>query len=152
MTLCCAYDDERILLGMKKRGFGIGRWNGFGGKVHAGETIEQAARRELKEEAGIIPLDMRKRGVILFKFEDNGLEGNPDIEVHIFSFSEFEGQPAESEEMRPAWFALSEIPYASMWPDDVFWLPLMIAGKNFQGTVFFKDTQEIIRHTIKEVV
>ena len=40
MTLCCIYNNGRILLGMKKRGFGAGRWNGFGGKVHDGETIE----------------------------------------------------------------------------------------------------------------
>lgn len=34
-----------VLLGMKKRGFGAGKWNGFGGKVQPGETIEEAARR-----------------------------------------------------------------------------------------------------------
>ena len=37
---------------MKKRGFGEGKWNGFGGKVEEGETILQAALRELKEECG----------------------------------------------------------------------------------------------------
>jgi len=26
------YDDQ-VLLGMKKRGFGEGKWNGFGGKL-----------------------------------------------------------------------------------------------------------------------
>ena len=39
---------------MKKRGFGAGRWNGFGGKVAPAETIEDAARRELLEEAGVL--------------------------------------------------------------------------------------------------
>lgn len=34
-----------VLLGMKKRGFGAGKWNGFGGKVQPGETIEEAARQ-----------------------------------------------------------------------------------------------------------
>lgn len=34
-----------ILLGLKKRGFGVGKWNGFGGKVEPGETIPQAAAR-----------------------------------------------------------------------------------------------------------
>ena len=36
---------QRILLGMKKRGFGSGKWNGFGGKVEPNETIEDAAKR-----------------------------------------------------------------------------------------------------------
>lgn len=44
-TLVLVVQPQRILLGMKKRGFGAGRWNGFGGKLQAGETVEQAARR-----------------------------------------------------------------------------------------------------------
>ena len=37
---------------MKKRGFGVGKWNGFGGKVEAGETVVEAAAREVTEECG----------------------------------------------------------------------------------------------------
>lgn len=44
-TLVFVHSASKVLLGMKKRGFGIGRWNGFGGKVQAGESIEAAARR-----------------------------------------------------------------------------------------------------------
>jgi 8-oxo-dGTP pyrophosphatase MutT (NUDIX family) len=39
------HNDQKILLGLKKRGFGEGKWNGFGGKVHVNETIRQAAVR-----------------------------------------------------------------------------------------------------------
>ncbi|KII91254.1 hypothetical protein PLICRDRAFT_173137 [Plicaturopsis crispa FD-325 SS-3] len=41
------FKEDQILLGYKKRGFGIGKYNGFGGKVDAGETPAQAAAREL---------------------------------------------------------------------------------------------------------
>lgn len=44
-TLAFIRKEDRILLGMKKRGFGVGRWNGFGGKVHSDEMILQAAKR-----------------------------------------------------------------------------------------------------------
>lgn len=44
-TLTFVVDAGKILLGMKKRGFGAGRWNGFGGKVDPGESIEEAAKR-----------------------------------------------------------------------------------------------------------
>jgi len=37
--------DRRILLGLKKRGFGVGNWNGFGGKVHLDESIRHGAVR-----------------------------------------------------------------------------------------------------------
>ena len=47
------HTPQRMLLGMKKRGFGMGKWNGFGGKVEPDETVEAAARRELEEEAGL---------------------------------------------------------------------------------------------------
>lgn len=53
LTLTIIHLHPKILLGMKKRGFGAGRWNGFGGKVLSGETIEETAKREIREEAGI---------------------------------------------------------------------------------------------------
>ena len=37
--------NARILLGFKKRGLLEKKWNGFGGKVELGETIEEAAER-----------------------------------------------------------------------------------------------------------
>lgn len=45
LTLVLVVRPGRVLLGMKKRGFGAGKWNGFGGKVQPGETIEDGARR-----------------------------------------------------------------------------------------------------------
>jgi 8-oxo-dGTP diphosphatase/2-hydroxy-dATP diphosphatase len=45
LTLAFLLERNRVLLGFKKRGFGMGKWNGFGGKVESGETIECAAKR-----------------------------------------------------------------------------------------------------------
>lgn len=49
LTLLLIHQANRVLLGMKKRGFGQGRYNGFGGKVEKGETIIEAAIRETIE-------------------------------------------------------------------------------------------------------
>ena len=68
LTLCIIYQGNRVLLGMKKKGFGKGRWNGFGGKVEEGETIEQAMKREVQEECGILLRDFDKRGVLECEF------------------------------------------------------------------------------------
>lgn len=147
LTLCVVHDDKQILLGLKKRGFGEGKWNGFGGKVQEGEGVEEAARRELREEAGIDAQEMRRRGVIAFEFS-----GNPEIlEVHIFSCSDFSGEPRESDEMRPRLFNLGEIPYGSMWPDDKYWLPMLLAGKNFKGKFFFEEQDKIAEFDLEEV-
>ena len=45
LTLALIRDGQRVLLGYKKRGFGQGKWNAFGGKVETGETPEYAAIR-----------------------------------------------------------------------------------------------------------
>lgn len=132
-TLCVIIKDSKILLGMKKRGFGEGMWNGFGGKVLEGESIKDAAVRELEEEAGIIPADLVEVGVLDFSFESD-----PKLlEVHIFKITDFKGEPKESEEMTPQWFAIENIPYDKMWADDIHWLPLLLSGKNFKGKFLF---------------
>ena len=41
-TLVLLVRDGRALLGMKKRGFGAGKWNGFGGKVEPGTDHARA--------------------------------------------------------------------------------------------------------------
>ncbi len=148
LTLVIIYDDNKILLGMKKRGFGSGLWNGFGGKIEPGETLEQAAHRELQEEAGIKASSLKSRGQILFTFAD----GNEDMQVNIFSSNSYEGEPVETEEMLPQWFAHHEIPYHSMWADDQHWLPIVLAGKNVQGQVDFQSAsdQVIINNAIRE--
>lgn len=145
LTLCVVHNNARILLGMKKRGFGAGRWNGFGGKVEPGETIEEAAARELEEEAGLRAKEISRRGTVTFIYNDD----QTSMEVHIFSVTLFEGVPGETEEMLPQWFARDDIPLDKMWPDDKYWLPLFLAGKNFKGEFIFSDKNTIINYSIK---
>lgn len=49
-----------------------GRWNGIGGHVEAGEGVRAAARRELREEAGLEVGALRLRGVV----HETGLHGH----------------------------------------------------------------------------
>lgn len=147
LTLCIIHQHPKILLGMKKRGFGQGRWNGFGGKVSSEETIEEAAKREISEEAGIFVDELKKVGIIEFEFK-----GNPEIlEVHIFRSEDFSGIPMESEEMKPQWFHIDEIPYKEMWPDDIHWIPLFLSGKKFKGKFLFGESDIILEQSLSEV-
>lgn len=133
VTLCMVHKDDKLLLGMKKRGFGVGRWNGFGGKVEESETIEDGALRELREEAGIEAQSIEKFGILEFSFENE-----PKIlEAHIFKVIDFTGEPLEGEEMRPEWFGVEAIPYDKMWSDDIYWLPALLTGKKFKGKFLF---------------
>jgi 8-oxo-dGTP diphosphatase/2-hydroxy-dATP diphosphatase len=147
LTLCIIHQHPKILLGMKKRGFGAGRWNGFGGKVSVAESIEDAAKREIKEEVGIEVENLDKVGIIDFEFK-----GNPEIlQVHIFRSDNFSGEPIESEEMKPQWFHIDEIPFKEMWPDDIHWMPLFLSGKKFKGKFLFGESDIILEQELIEV-
>jgi len=145
LTLAFVHDDKRVLLGMKKRGFGAGRWNGFGGKVMPEETIEQAAAREFQEETGMRAKSLTLWGHLTFIFEGDPVE----LDVHVFS-AIGEGNPIETEEMAPQWFAHSDIPLDAMWPDDRYWLPLLLAGKSFEGRFVFADHNTITEYFVTE--
>lgn len=153
LTLCMVVKDNQILLGMKKRGFGVGRWNGFGGKVEEGETIEQGAHRELEEEVGIKALALEKSGILDFSFEND-----PKIlEVHIFKVTDFSGEPIESEEMKPQWFSFDSIPFEQMWPADKHWISYLLSNKLFKGELLFdrpsdaEYSAKIISEKLEEV-
>jgi 8-oxo-dGTP diphosphatase len=145
-TLLFLRKDDHILLAMKKRGFGVDKWNGAGGKVEEGETIPEAAIRECQEEIGVTPNHLILAGE--FHFIDL-----PDVEhyCNIFEVTDWIGDPSESEEMRPQWFHVDEIPYDNMWADDREWMPLLLAGKKFKGKVIINEDGTIQKYDLAEV-
>ena len=126
-----------ICLAMKKRGFGINRYNGVGGKVDdQKETIEEAAKRETKEEIGVSIKGLNKIAELSFYFPHNPAW---DQMVHVYFVEKWNGEPTESEEMNPKWFSVKDIPFKNMWPDDTFWLPEVIKGKLIKAMFKFGE-------------
>lgn len=140
LTLVLIVQEGKILLGMKKRGFGAGRWNGFGGKVQIGESIEAAAQRETEEECGLRLTEMTEVGLHEFEFEH---ERGTILEVHVFRGMKWEGKLIETEEMKPDWFPIEAIPYQEMWPDDILWLPIFLQGKKFRTKFLFGEGDQV---------
>lgn len=139
-TLVFVVRDERILLIRKKRGLGAGKVNGPGGRVDPGESIEECAVRELREELRVTPKQLWFAGDHRFQFvnEMNGVHGY-GIHVHVFRASACEGEPTETEEAVPLWTPIDRIPYEEMWVDDALWLPLLLARRRFSGRFVFDD-------------
>jgi 8-oxo-dGTP diphosphatase len=134
---------REVLLGYKKRGFGAQKYNGFGGKVEAGETVSEAAARELEEEAGVRvrESDLRQAAHLTFTFS---AEPGWDQIVHVFLADEWQGTPLESREMRPAWFAMDDLPFEHMWQDDAHWLPRVLSGERVRAWFAFGEDNETV--------
>jgi len=81
-TLCLLRKENKILLAMKKRGFGEGKYNGVGGKIENGETPEETMIRESKEEILVTPKEYEKVGIIEF---DEFYKGKKEkVIMHIY--------------------------------------------------------------------
>lgn len=146
-TIVFLLKDDQVLLAMKKRGFGAGKWNGVGGKIEDGETIEQAAIRETQEEIGVTPLKFERVAHHTFKLPNM----DQDLISHTFIVREWQGEPVETEEMAPKWFKFNEIPYDKMWDDDKFWLPEVLAGNKLVCAFDFDDNDSMINKDVKIV-
>ena len=149
-TLCFIERYGKILLGKKKRGFGTGRWNGFGGKLEAGEELLPSLLREAREEFGF-ELDQKRKkkvGEIYFTVLDN--KDWNDIDVHVY-YGTCDSDPVETEELVPGWFDRDALPYDEMWIDDKYWLPLLLDGKKFVCRFTLTESNVLSTSSIEEV-
>ncbi|KAF5289718.1 hypothetical protein FQA39_LY03635 [Lamprigera yunnana] len=127
--------NNHVLLGYKKRGFGIRKWNGYGGKIETDENAIDGAVRELFEESNLVveKEDLKCVGLITYNEERHTRV------VYIFTSSQFRGELKETEEMKPKWFHFANLPYKSMWPDSILWLPLLLNKYYLQANFTYNN-------------
>lgn len=145
-TLLFLVEDNKILLAMKKRGFGIGKYNGVGGKPNPKESIDATAVRECEEEIGVSPQALNHVATLDFYFEED--KSDWDQQVIVYLCNKWRGSPKETEEMRPHWFDVGSIPYEDMWPDDIYWLPKVLGGYFVEATFHFDENENIKKHQL----
>lgn len=148
LTLGFLVRDGEVLLGLKQRGFGVGLWNGVGGKVKSGESFEGALRREAMEEIGVSIVETERIGNLRF-----GTMRPPhllafDRDCRIYTVTAWQGIPRKIEELDPKWFKIDNIPFSEMWEDDRFWLPLILAGKKITGDIIFDADGRLLKKKI----
>lgn len=131
--VCVAYlirevaGRRQVLLGRKKRGLGVGRYVGLGGKFEAGESAPEAAIREIEEESGLVVAldDLDRRGELHYLFPHRPAWSQRST---VFVVTRWQGDPSPSDELDPEWFDLDRVPYGEMWDDARRWLPGVLIG------------------------
>ena len=81
----------------------------WGGKAEKGEGIKATAIRETEEEIGVKVKSLGRVAVLDFYFTHSP---DWDQQVVVFVTDDWEGEPKESEEMKPKWFKFKNIPYS----------------------------------------
>ena len=134
-------NNGKLLLGVKKRGFGTGKLNAPGGKVEPGETPKQAAIRETFEEIGVKVHDCEPMGQVIFR--NLYFAGKPETNImHVFMTEDFDGEPTETDEIAPEWAPLNDIPYERMWGDDEHWMPEVLRGNKVDAYFTYNEKNE----------
>src|SRR3989344_1080996 len=137
VTVCFLLREEKVCLAQKRRTYGIGLWNGYGGRVKDGEFVEACAIRENSEEHSlqVFTAILGKSAVVR---RDRG--GEFQYELHFCLARTWEGEPQESEEMGPPrWFRfnrLGALPLLDMFSDDLVWLPRALSGEKFEADAY----------------
>lgn len=137
-------NDFEVLLGRKKRGLGVSKFVGLGGKLRPGEHPRTAAVREIGEEARLIvdPGQLQHVGLLSYIFS-----GNPSLsqESWVYLCRNWVGEPAESDEIAPQWHPSRELPFDRMWSDASHWLPQALHGTFTRASyVFAEDMHTVI--------
>jgi 8-oxo-dGTP diphosphatase len=104
---CFVVSDSHILLGHRASGFGAGTWGLPGGHLEQGETIAEAAARELEEETGLVARKM-KVAAIGDPIKENNYHLQIGMLVEVWEGELSITDPGEIDEL--CFFPLNDLP------------------------------------------
>jgi 8-oxo-dGTP diphosphatase len=119
----------------------LGKYNGLGGKLEAGEDVASGLKRELHEEAGIEVTGMTLRGTVSWPgFGKNG----EDWLGFIFRIDHWTGTPfTANPEGSLEWVPLERLLQFALplWEGDPYFIPLVFSDdpRQFHGVMPYRD-------------
>lgn len=153
-VVCYFLKDGKVLLGLRKKvslGLGEGIVAGIGGKIgdleeFKDETAEEALLREVKEEVCVTVTGFRNMGRVRF-INVNKPKWNMDVVVYVVD--DWEGEPKETEAMKPLWFDANSLPKERMWKDNLYWVPKVLAGEVVDVVFLFGENGEMLEYEFR---
>jgi 8-oxo-dGTP diphosphatase len=132
-VLVFALKNENILLikGSSTKKVWPNLYNGIGGHIEIGEHPLLAARREFKEETGLMLISPELKAIVTIDTKD----ASTGISMHVFIGKASEGKLILSDEGAPQWKPLDEIASFPLVEDLPWLIPTII--KNKQNTPIF---------------
>lgn len=137
-TLCYVQKDDKTLMlyrNKKENDYHEGKWNGLGGKFELGESPEDCAIRELKEEAGLKVKNIIMKGFITFPLFD----GKDDWHVFLFVIDRFEGALIDSPEGELKWIDNNKLSEINLWEGDKIFIPWLFEDKFFSAKFNYEN-------------
>ena len=137
-TLCYIKDRGKTLMlnrPVREGDIHGGKWNGLGGKLHAGETPEEWVIREVREECGLTIRNPQLKGILTFPaFKDE-----EDWYVYVFVVHECSGSRVHSPEGELEWIDDDELPRLNLWEGDPIFLKWLDEGRFFSAKFVYQE-------------
>ncbi|MFN3411965.1 MAG: NUDIX hydrolase [Exilispira sp.] len=147
-TLCYLRKEGKTLMlyrNKKKNDINGGRWIGLGGKIMDGETPEECAIREIKEESGYIAKNLILKGILTFP----DFDGCQSWYVFLYLITEFEGQLIECTEGTLKWIDDNELFNLNMWEGDKIFLRWLNEKGIYSAKFIYKNENFINYQFVK---
>ena len=96
------------------------KWVGIGGKFEPGESPEDCALREVREETGLTMRSWSYRGVVTFVSDEWGTEY-----MHLFHSTDFSGELRDCDEGVLEWVDKKRLLTLPIWEGDRIFLRLL---------------------------
>ena len=142
-TVLCyiKYEDKYLMLFRNKKvnDPNEGKWMGVGGHIEEGETPDEAMKREIREETGLIVTSFELKGTALFINDDY------KEKMYLYTVTCNKKDFDECNEGTLQYFTEEEIYKLNMWEGDRSFLPYIFGDHPYFELVLYYEKDQYIR-------
>ena len=128
-SLCYLLRGDEVLMmhrTRKKNDMNHDKWIAVGGRFKAGESPEECALREVREETGLTMVDPQYRGIVTFVNDLYETE-----RMHLFTTETFTGEMTDCDEGELVWLPKDELLTKKLWEGDKLFLSALDERSDF---------------------